>query len=131
MIIRYLAIAIILIAPAAHSKCAHKSHDVGGKLTLDNQPFVNAKVKVRALGAAKNLIENSDVVDDEGFYSITLTYDTYSGKGVSGSDTCNFLVKEAVILVFENDIKFFSQKLILSTGSTTYNKAFNLMDAAN
>ena len=131
MIIRYFTIAIILITPVAHSKCAYESHDVSGKLFLDNQPFVEANVKVRALDSAKNLIEGSGVVDKNGFFSVTLKYNTYSGQGISTSDKCDFLLTEAVILVFANDFKTFSEKLLLSTESTTYNKAFNLMGAAN
>jgi len=122
---------MVLITPTVYSKCAFESHDVTGELSLGSRPFSGASVKVRALGAAKELIESSGIVEENGFYSVTLKYNTYSGPGVLVADKCDFLLKEAVILVSAKNFKAFSEKLTLSDGITTYNKAFKLMDAAN
>jgi len=80
----------------------------------------------------KEQVYKTESTDDNGNYKIEIRYSTYSGSYVFGPEKCKFTLDELQLKIeVDEQTNSVQEVIVVSESETTYNKAFNEMDAAN
>ena len=93
--------------------------------------MVNAKLTFEFDDGLNNKVSKSTATDENGNYLTKLVYSTYSGSGFFVTHKCKFSPRELQLKIEVEGQNDFLETITISNESTTYNKAFNALDAAN
>ena len=131
VMIRYLVFTLLLCPSIALAKCLTEYRTVSGNLSSSNMPLANAKLTFDFHDGLGELISNSITTDENGNYLIKVKYNQYSGIGFFVAEKCKFSLVKLQLKIEAKGHSVFKDFIEISSESTTYNKAFKVMDAAN
>ena len=94
-------------------------------------PLASAKLTFDFHDGLGELISNSITTDENGNYLIKVKYNQYSGRGFFVAEKCKFSLVKLQLKIEAKGHSVFKEFIEISSESTTYNKAFKVMDAAN
>ena len=122
--IRYLVLLLFFSPSVVSAKCKTEYHEVSGSLLKQETKFINAKVTVEFYDGLKQRVSNSTLTDKNGNFSIELTYNLYSGRGMFAGDKCNFHLDHLQLTIEGDGFEAYEDQIEATNGKTTYNKHF-------
>ena len=130
--IRYFFLLSIFLPSVSFAKCISETHTVLGSITNKNLPVSNADITVSYIDGMKRKLDKTESSDSQGNYKIEFRYSTYSGSYIFGPEKCKFTLDQLQLEIeVDGEKDNFQETIVVSGNETTYNKAFNAMDAAN